>query len=134
MSIQPVSQPSSPLRRRMLEDVAIRGLREDTQRGYVQFVRSFAAFLSRPLDTATPEDIRQFQVHHAESGVQPPTINWSVSVLRRFFTVTFDRPDLPSRFVQVRLPDAGCAARRGGRGAKDCLFAECRARILRPGG
>jgi integrase/recombinase XerD len=134
MAIQPVSQPSSPLRRRMPEDMAVRGLREHTQRDYVRFVRSFAAFLRRPLDTGTPEDIRQFQVHQAESGVQPPTINCSVSVLRSFFTVTLDRHDLPSKFVQFRLPDAGRAARRGGRGAKDCLFAECRARTLRPGG
>ncbi len=29
---------------------------------------------------ATDEDIRRFQVHQTESGVQPPTINCSVSV------------------------------------------------------
>jgi len=45
----------SPLRQRMLEDMAMRGLREDTQRDYVRFVRSFAAFLRRPPDTATAE-------------------------------------------------------------------------------
>ncbi len=78
MTIQPVSQPMSPLRRRMLEDMAMRGLREDTQRDYVRFVRSFAAFLRRAPDTATPKDIRRFQVHQAESGVQPQSINCSV--------------------------------------------------------
>ena len=55
MTIQPASQPISPLRRRMLEDMAMRGLREDTQRDYVRCVRSFAAFLRRPPDTATAE-------------------------------------------------------------------------------
>ena len=94
----------SPLRRRMLEDMAMRGLREDTQRDYVRFVRSFAAFLRRPPDTATSEDIRRFQVHQAESGVQPQSINCSVSALRFFFTVTLDRPDLSRRFVIVRYP------------------------------
>jgi hypothetical protein len=49
----------------------IRGLREKTQRGCVWFVRSFAAFVRRPPDTATPENIRRFQVHQAESGVPP---------------------------------------------------------------
>jgi hypothetical protein len=83
----------------MLEDMAMRGLRQDTQRDYVRFVRSFAAFLKRPPDTATPEDIRRFQVHQAESGVQPQSINCSVSALRFFFTVTLDRPDLSRRFV-----------------------------------
>jgi hypothetical protein len=32
MSTDPVQQPISPLRRRMLEDMAMRGLREETQR------------------------------------------------------------------------------------------------------
>jgi integrase/recombinase XerD len=104
VTIQPVSQPMSPLRQRMLEDMAMRGLREDTQRDYARFVRSFAAFLRRPPDTATAEDIRRVQVHQAESGVQPQSINCSVSALRFFFTVTLDRPDLSRRFVLVRYP------------------------------
>src|SRR5215218_1994018 len=88
----------------MLEDMAMHGLRDATQRDYLRFVRSFAAFLRRPPDTATPEDIRRFQVFQAGSGVQPPTINCSVSALRFFFTVTLDRPDLSRRLVLVRHP------------------------------
>ena len=104
MTMQPVSQPMSPLRQRMLEDMATRGLRQDTQRDYIRFVRSFAEFLRRPPDTATAEDIRRFQVHQAETGVQPQSINCSVSALRFFFTVTLDRPDLSRRFILVRYP------------------------------
>src|SRR4051794_27647055 len=88
----------------MLEDMAMHGLRDATQRDYLRFVRSFAAFLRRPPDTATPEDIRRFQVFQTGSGVQPPTINCSVSALRFFFTVTLDRPDLSRRLVLVRHP------------------------------
>src|SRR3954471_1878200 len=94
----------SPLRRRMLDDMAMRGLREETQRDYIRFVRSFAAFLGRSPDTATAEDVRRFQVHQREIGVQPPTINGSVSALRFFFTVTLDRPDLSRRLVLARFP------------------------------
>src|SRR5471032_368467 len=104
MSPQPIHSSVSPLRRRMLEDMAMRGLREETQRDYIRFVRSFASFLGRPPNTATAEDIRRFQVHQAESGAQPPTINCSVSALRFFFTVTLDRPDLWRRLVLVRHP------------------------------
>jgi integrase/recombinase XerD len=104
MSQQPTSSPISPLRRRMLEDMAMRGLREETQRDYIRFVRSFAAFLGRSPETATAEDIRRFQVHQVESGVQPPTINCSISALRFLFTVTLDRPDLSRRFVLARHP------------------------------
>jgi integrase/recombinase XerD len=99
------AQPSvSPLRRRMLEDMAMRGLREDTQRDYIRFVKNFAAFLGRSPDTATAEDIRRFQVYQHENGAQPPTINSSVSALRFFFTVTLDRPDLSRRLVLIRYP------------------------------
>ena len=104
MTIQAVSQPVSPLRQRMLEDMAMRGLRQETQRNYLRSVWSFAAFLKRPPDTATPEDIRRFQVHQAETGVQPQSVNCSVSALRFFFTVTVARPDLSRCFVIVRYP------------------------------
>src|SRR5829696_8059758 len=104
MSQLQASAVVSPLRRRMLDDMVMRGLREETQRDYIRFVRSFAAFLGRTPDTATAEDVRRFQVHQAESGVQPPTINCSVSALRFLFTVTLDRPDLSRRLVLVRHP------------------------------
>ena len=102
MSQQQASVPVSPLRRRMLDDMVMRGLHEDTQRNYIMSVRIFAAFLGRSPETATPEDVRRFQIHQAGSGVQPPTINNSVSGLRFLFNVTLDRPDLSRRLVLVR--------------------------------
>src|SRR5450631_2708780 len=104
MTVLSVERPVSALRQRMLEDMAMGGLRSDTQRNYMSFVRDFAAFLGRAPDTATAEDIRRFQVHQRESGVQPPTINCSVSALRFFFTITLDRPDLSRRLVLARYP------------------------------
>lgn len=97
-------RPVSPLRRRMLEDMAMRGLREATQRDYIRFVQTFAGFLGRSPETATADDLRRFQVHQAATGVQPPTINGSVSALRFLFTVTLDRQDLSRRLVLVRYP------------------------------
>jgi site-specific recombinase XerD len=104
MSNQPAQPAVSPLRQRMLEDMTMRGLREDTQRDYIRIVRSFAAFLGRSPDTASAEDIRRFQIHQHENGAQPPTINCSVSALRFFFTITLDRPDLSRRLVLIRYP------------------------------
>src|SRR5450432_412327 len=104
MTVSSVERPVSALRQRMLEDMAMGGLRSDTQRNYISFVRDFAAFLGRAPDTATAEDVRRFQVHQRDSGVQPPTINCSVSALRFFFTVTLDRPDLSRRLVLARYP------------------------------
>ena len=104
MPVSTIERPVTALRQRMLEDMAMRGLRSHTQHDYIRFVRGFAAFLGRSPDTAQAEDIRRFQVHHWESGVQPPTINSSVSALRFFFTVTLDRPDLSRRLVLARFP------------------------------
>jgi site-specific recombinase XerD len=104
MPVSTTERPVTALRQRMLEDMAMRGLRSDTQREYIRFARGFAAFLGRSPDTATAEDIRRFQVHQSEHGVQPPTINCSVSALRFFFTVTLDRPDLSRRLILARYP------------------------------
>jgi hypothetical protein len=54
MPVSSVERPVSALRQRMLEDMAMRGLRSHTQHDYIRFVRGFAA---------QAEDIRRFQVH-----------------------------------------------------------------------
>lgn len=95
-------QPITPLRKRMLDDMAVRGLREHTRRDYVRHVRRFAAFLGRSPDTATPDDVRRFQVHQAEAGATASTINSAVSALRFLFAVTLDRADLARRLVIMR--------------------------------
>src|SRR5260370_32767661 len=90
-------QPVSALRARMIEDMSVRGFAEKTRNDYVRHVRAFAAFIRRPPDTATAEDLRRFQLHQRQSGMQPPSINSSVAALRFFFTVTLDRPELAGR-------------------------------------
>jgi site-specific recombinase XerD len=97
-------QPVSPLRARMIEDMTVRGFNEHTRRDYVRHVRAFAAFIGRSPDTATAEDLRLFQLHQTQSGMQPPSINSAVSALRLFFTVTLDRPDLSRRLTVVPQP------------------------------
>src|SRR5579862_6492236 len=68
----------SPLRRRMIEDMAIRKFAPKTQHDYVQRVKDFAAFLGRSPDTASFEDVRRYQLHLTTSGVGVPTINQTV--------------------------------------------------------
>ena len=101
--------PVSPLRQRMQQDMLMRGLGWHTQQDYIRHVRGFAAFLGRTPDTATPDDIRRFQLHQHESGVSPSTINGAVSALRFLFDVTLKRRDLSRALVITRyhrkLPD-----------------------------
>src|SRR5712672_2985298 len=101
----PMSEkPISPLRQRMLEDMSLRGFTPDTQRDYIRAVKKLAAFLGRSPDTATAEDLRAFQLHLTAAGVQPATINATVTVLRFFFKVTLDRPETTRHLVFVYEP------------------------------
>ena|ERR1700719_4209120 len=53
----------TPLRQRMIDDMRMRKLCDQTQAGYIRAVRQLAAFLERSPDTATVEDLRRFQLH-----------------------------------------------------------------------
>jgi integrase/recombinase XerD len=97
-------EPISPLRRRMIEDMTIRNFSADTQRNYIRAVKNLASFLGRSPDTATPEDLRLFQLHLTENRVRPPTINATVSALRFFFKVTVDRADVTRSLTLVAEP------------------------------
>src|ERR1700760_3602897 len=97
-------KPISPLRQRMLEDMIVRRFVPDTQREYIRAVKRLATFLGRSPDTATPEELRAFQLHLTETGVQPPTINATVTALRFFFKVTLDRPETTRHVVFVYEP------------------------------
>src|SRR6202162_180405 len=104
MTSTPSPLPVSALRARMIEDMSVRGFTEKTRSDYVRNVRAFAAFIHRSPDTATAEELRRFQLHQTQSGMQPPSINSAVAALRFFFTVTLDRPDLARRLTIVREP------------------------------
>jgi integrase/recombinase XerD len=100
MSLRPIS----PLRQRMLEDMAVRKFGEKTRRDYIRHVEAFASFLDRSPDTATADDVRRYQVHLTEGGVQPPTLNSSASALRFFFATTLDRAELARHLARVHYP------------------------------
>src|SRR3954463_3149601 len=104
MTSDPSHRPGSALRQRMIEDMIVRGFSEKTRSDYIRNVRMFAAFIGRSPDTATVEDLRRFQLHQTQAGMQPPSVNSAVSALRFFFTVTLDRPDLARRLTVVRQP------------------------------
>jgi hypothetical protein len=63
----------SPLRRRMIEDMTVRGFTACTQRGYIAAVRRFTVFLGRSPDQATAEDLRRFQLQMRVEGASATT-------------------------------------------------------------
>jgi integrase/recombinase XerD len=94
----------SPLRQRMLEDMRLRKLAPHTQASYVRAVRRLAGYLRRPPDTATVEDLRNFQLHLVDRGTSPITLNATITGLKFFFDVTLDRSELMSKMKPVFMP------------------------------
>ena len=94
----------SPLRRRMTEDMTVRGFTPATQRGYIRAVRDFTAFFGRSPDGAGAEDLRRYQLHLRSSGVSATSMNAAVSALRFFFAVTLGRREAADWMTTVREP------------------------------
>ena len=94
----------SPLRRRMIEDMTIRGFMAATQRSCLAAVMSFTAFFGRPPDAASVEDLRRYQVHMRSIGTSATGMNAAVSALRFFFGVTLERGDAHAGMTSVREP------------------------------
>lgn len=97
-------RPVSRLRQRMLDDMRMRRLKKHTQDAYILAVRKLAAYLERSPDTASIEDLRNFQLHLVDIGTSPVTINATLTGLKFFFTVTLDRGELMAKMHPVRVP------------------------------
>ena len=92
-------QKTTALRQRMIEDMNIRGLGDKTQKAHIRNVKHFAAFLGRPPDTATPEELRAYQLQMTKDGVSASTFNVRIISLRFFFSVTCGREEM-KRYMQ----------------------------------
>ena len=94
----------SPLRQRMLEDMRMRKLAPKTQTAYIRAVRRFTAYLGRPPDTATVEDLRNFQLRLVDEGTSPTTLNATITGLKFFCEITLARAELTTRMQPVHVP------------------------------
>ena len=94
----------SPLRQRMIEDMNARKLGAHSQRSHIQSCKRFAAFLKRSPDTATPDDMRRFQLHLIESGVSIGNRNRIMTGVKFLVRVTLRRLDLAAEIYHLREP------------------------------
>src|SRR2546423_12570574 len=94
----------TPLRQRMIEDMTARKLGAHTQRSHIYSCKRFAAFLKRSPDTATLEDLRQFQLHLVETGMSICNRNRIMTGVRFLFRVTLRRHDLAAEVYHLKEP------------------------------
>src|SRR6266478_128074 len=95
----------SPLRQHMIEDMAARKLNPHTQRSHIQSCKRFAAWLKRSPDTATPDEIRRFQLYLIESGTSICNRNRIMTGVRFLFRVTLRRHDLAAEVWHLKEPE-----------------------------
>jgi len=98
------TRTASPLRQRMIEDMRMRKLEPRTQDGYIRAVCKLTVYLKRSPDTATVEDLRNFQLHLVDTGTSPITLNATLTGLKFFFDITLGRGELMARMQPVKLP------------------------------
>ena len=98
------TQEISPLRQRMLDDMRMRKLDPKTQSGYIRAVRRFAKYLGRSPDTATVEDLRNYQLYLVDHGISPVSLNAAITGLKFFFDITLDHAELMAKMQPVHVP------------------------------
>ncbi len=98
------TQPISPLRQRMIDDMTQCRLNPKTQEAYIRSVIKLTRFLGRSPDTASADDLRRFQLHLAQNGVSNTTINATITGLRFFFEVTLDDHQALRKMRTLRDP------------------------------
>ncbi len=94
----------TPLRQRMIEDMAARNLGRHSQRSHLSSCERFAAFLEGSPDTATADDIRRFQLFLIESGASICNRNRIMTGVRFLFRVTLRRHDLAAEIYHLKEP------------------------------
>jgi hypothetical protein len=101
-----MSEPNtvSPLRQRMIEDMAARKLNPHTQRSHLHRCKRFAAWLKRSPDTAPPDEVRRFQLYLIESGASICNRNRIMTGVRFLFRVTLRRHDLAADVWHLKEP------------------------------
>jgi len=99
------STPTTPLRARMVSDMTARNLGPASQTSHLRACKRFAAWLGRSPETATPDDVKDFQQHLVESGTSICTRNQTMTGVKFLFRVTLRRHDLVAEIFHLREPD-----------------------------
>ncbi len=95
---------TSPLRRRMIEDMTIRNLSPATQQSYLYAVSKFSLYFGRSPDRLGVEDIRAYLVHLTAKGFAWSSVNQVACALRFFYGVTLGEATFVDKIPHTREP------------------------------
>jgi integrase/recombinase XerD len=95
---------SSPLRRRMIEDMTLRNLSPSTQQSYVYAVANFSRQFGQSPDKLSLEQVRAYQLHLIGLKRSWTHINQVTCALRFFYAVTLGRKEAVENIISAREP------------------------------
>jgi len=89
----------------MLDDMRMRKLKPSTQSAYLRAVVRLTRFLGRSPDTASTEDLRDFQLHLVDAGVTPTSLNNLITGLKFFYGTTLGTPAVMALMCPLSEPE-----------------------------
>jgi len=95
----------SPLRQRMLDDMAFRNMSPATQRCYTYAVACFARYHRASPDKLGIEHVREYRLHLLSRGLKARSINPIVGALRFFYGTTLGNKALADQIGYARPED-----------------------------
>ena len=99
-----IDSTADQLRQRFIEDMTARQRGPASQNSHLRAYKRFSAWLQRSPDTATADEVRQFQLHLVESGVSISTRNATMTGIKFLFRVTLRRHDLVAEVYHLNEP------------------------------
>jgi site-specific recombinase XerD len=89
----------------MIDDMTLRGLSPQTQRGYLSHITAFANYFGQSPDKLDAEAIRQYLLFLLNvKKLSPEAINQQVSALKFLFLTTLEMPWTDADFPRVKRP------------------------------
>ena len=103
------TQTITPLRQRMIDDMRIRNLADNTQSAYLQQIIAYADYFHRSPDELDLEAVRAYQVYLTKTRrLSPSSISVATGALRFLYKVTLKRDwaidDIPMPKRPFKLP------------------------------
>jgi integrase/recombinase XerD len=100
-----MTEQMTPLRRRMIDDMAIRNMSPNTQKIYIRAVANFSAYHGQSPDKLTYEDVREYQLHLASCGLKVRSTNVIMCALRFLYGTTLGKLNVSEHIPLARTED-----------------------------
>ena len=82
----------TPLRQRMIDDMRIRNLADNTQSTYLQQIIAYAEYFHRSPEQLGPEEVRAYQLYLTKTrGLSPSSVSVATGALRFLYKITLKR-------------------------------------------